>query len=137
MLLETNPDAVCRLIELAHVIHGEEEVVIPEVPNSPAEDWGRQMLADHAGDPSTQEFKKIVADLEPDQQQEVVALLWLGRGDYTLEEWDEALEIANEQWSPETGDYLLQHPMLADYLGEALDQHGYNCEDSSFITHPE
>jgi len=127
-MLEINPQIVCRLIELARVFHAQEEVVIPEEPENPGGDWPTQILASHAGDSILEEFRVIVADLEPDQQQQVVALLWLGRDDFSLEEWSDAVKQAAEDWNENTADYLVAHPLLADYLTEGLDLHGYDCE---------
>lgn len=138
-VLSVNVEAVCRLIELAQIYHGQEGMVIPDemdtveldrsasIADSPADDAERQLMAGHGDDTSYQEFKTIVDALEPDQQQEVVALLWLGRGDYTLEEWGAILEQARDQWTPETADYLIDHPLLASYLQDALELHGHDC----------
>ena len=128
-MLDVNPETVCFLISKAHEFHVKEGVVIPEVPNSPSDDWGRQVLAGYTSDPSLQEFQSTINDLEPDQQQNVVALLWLGRGDFTAEEWDAALEEARDNWTPETAGYLIAHPMLADHLQEGLSMLGYSCEE--------
>ncbi len=127
-MLDVNPDTVCRLIELARVFHAQDEVVIPEEPDNPSGDWLTQILAGHADDSMLDEFRNIVADLEPDQQQQIVALLWVGRGDFTLDEWTEAVEEAAENWNERTADYLIAHPLLSDYLTEGLDQHGYSCD---------
>ena len=48
--------------------------------------------------------------------------MWLGRGDYTLDEWDKALTDAGDSWNPRTAEYLIGTPLLADYLTEGLDQ---------------
>lgn len=127
-MLDVNSDTVCRLIGLAHEFHGQEDVVIPEVPDSPSGDWAVQMLADHVGDSTFQEFKSIIDDLDPDQQQQIVALLWLGRGDYSLEEWGDALQEASDQWNEATAEYLIAHPLLADFLDEGLHIHELECE---------
>lgn len=127
-MIDVNPDTVCRLIDLAREFHAQEAVVIPEEPGSPSDDWTGNMLAAHAGDATLDEFRSIIDDLEPDQQQQVVGLLWLGRGDYTLEEWDEILEGAADAWNERTADYLITHPLLPDYLTEGLDAHGYRCD---------
>lgn len=127
-MLDVNPDTVCRLIELARIFHAQDEVVIPEEPDNPSGDWPTQILAGHADDSMLDEFRNIVADLEPDQQQQIVALLWLGRGDFTLDEWTETVEEAAENWNERTADYLIAHPLLSDYLTEGLDQHGYSCD---------
>ena len=110
-MLSVNPQTIARLIALSRAFHAKEEVVIPQEPNSPSDDWALQALASHEEDEFYGEFVSIVDDLEPDQQQEVVALLWLGRGDGTAEEWDDLLQQAAEQWNPRTADYLLAHPL--------------------------
>jgi len=43
------------------------------------------MLADHAGDLNFQEVILIINDLEPDQKATLVALMWLAKGDYALD----------------------------------------------------
>ncbi len=127
-MLNVNSETVCRLITLAHVFHAKEAVVIPQEPTSPSDDWALQVLADHGGDEVFQEFKSIIDDLEPDQQQQVVALLWLGRGDAGLDDWAALLEQASDAWNERTAEYLIAHPFLADHLLEGLDLHGYSCE---------
>lgn len=128
-MLALNPETVCFLINKAKEFHAKEEVVIPDEPLSPSEDWARQVLADHADDLSYQEFGDAINDLEPDQQFAIIALMWLGRGDYSVEQWDTALSDAKERWTPRTAEYLLARPMVADYLSEGLDLLGYSCEE--------
>ena len=128
-MLDLNPDTICFLIDKAHEFHAKEEVVIPEVPGSPTEDWALQVLADHADDATFQEFKTTVADLDRDQQAQLVALLWLGRGDYEVDEWSEAVAEAGRMWNSRTAEYLIAHPLLADYLEEGLGLLDYSCED--------
>ena len=125
--LDISVETVCRLIDLAMEFHAQEQVVIPEEPGNPSGDWAQQVLAAHVEDSTFQEFKADVMDLEPDQQHQLVALLWLGRGDYTLEEWNDAVEYAAENASPTTAEYLIAHPQLADYLIEGLAQYGLSC----------
>ncbi|WP_455235096.1 DUF3775 domain-containing protein [Thiogranum longum] len=127
-MLNVNPETVCFLIAKARAFHGKEEVVIPDVPDSPADDWARQALADHADDATFMEFKTTIEDLEPDQQQAVVALMWLGRGEFNVEEWEDALQEASDGWTEATAEYLIAHPMLADDLLEGLVLLGYSCE---------
>ena len=128
-MLELNPETVCFLINKAKEFHAKEEVVIPDEPLSPSEDWARQVLADHADDLTYQEFKATVNDLEPDQQVALVALMWLGRGDYSEEQWDAARSDAKSSWTPRTAEYLIATPLVADYLEEGLSLLGYSCEE--------
>ncbi|MGW8248938.1 MAG: DUF3775 domain-containing protein [Acidiferrobacterales bacterium] len=127
-MFDVNPDTVCFLIDKAREFQGKEEVVLPDVPDSPSEDWGLQALADHAGDSTFQEFKTTFDNLEPDQQQNVVALFWVGRGDFDKSEWDQAFEEAQANWTESTAEYLLAHPLVADYLSEGLELFDFRCD---------
>lgn len=128
LLLDISIETVCRLIDLAREFHAQEQIVIPEERGNPSGDWAQQVLASHVEDSTFQEFKADVRDLEPDQQNQLVALLWLGRGDYALDEWVEAVAYAAENASPATAEYLIAHPMLADYLTEGLALFGRSCD---------
>ena len=128
-MLELNPETVCFLINKAKEFHAKEGVVIPDEPLSPSEDWARQVLADHADDLTYQESKAAVDDLEPDQQATLVALMWLGRGDYDEDQWDAACSDAKAEWTLQTAEYLLARPLVADHLEEGLNLLGYSCEE--------
>ena len=127
-MLNLNPDTVCFLISKARVFHSREDVVLPDVTDSPADDWARQAMADHAEDSLFQEFKATVDDLEPDQQQALVALMWVGRDEFGADEWGAAMQEARRNWGENTSEYLLAHPQLADFLHEGLNILGYDCD---------
>lgn len=125
-MLTLNPDTVLSIIDMAHKFHIKEAAPSQEQSLSPADDWEQQGLAGHADDPARATLQAEIEDLEPDQQVELVALTWLGRGDYSIEEWQEAIGLAKERWNKRTAEYLIGTPMLADFLAEGLDQHGYD-----------
>ena len=127
--MEINPDIVCFLISKAKEFHAKEAVVIPEEPMNSSDDWALQILADHTEDLDYQEFSATIDDLEPDQQVELVALMWLGRGDYEEEQWEEARATAQRRRTKRTAEYLITTPLVADYLEEGLAILGYNCEE--------
>lgn len=127
-MIDTNPQVVCNLVELAREFHAQQEVSIDDEPEGLGHDAEAQVLQAHAGDPVLEEFRSVVEDLAPQEQQQVVALLWLGRGDYELDEWDDAVTYAEEAWTPTTADYLIAHPLLAEYLLNGLEQHGHSCD---------
>ena len=130
-MLTVHLETLCFIVAKAREFQAKEQVVIPETPSSPSDDWAMQVLADHIDDMSLLELKATVEDLNPEQQAELVALMWLGRGDYTLEEWDDATREALEQYRDKesTTGYLLAHPMISDYLEEGIIAHGYSCAD--------
>ena len=124
--MDLNPDTVFFIVDKAREFHVKEQVSIPEEPLSPSGDWARQVLADHADDPAYQELKTTIDDLEPDQQVSLVALMWVGRGDYSVDEWDDAFKNAGESWNERSADYLIGTPLLADYLHMGLEELGYS-----------
>lgn len=126
-MLDINPETVCYLLQLARAFHVKESVSIPEEPMSSSDDWALQVLADHVEDTTYREFILAVRDLEPDQQASLVALMWLGRGEYEAGEWDAALRRAREDLTPYTAEYLIAKPYLSDYLQDGLEQLGYSC----------
>ncbi|MCB1352242.1 MAG: DUF3775 domain-containing protein [Rhodobacteraceae bacterium] len=71
---------------------------------------------------SVDEVISEIEDLEPDQQAELVALMWIGRGDMEPEEWDEAVQLAMQRRSGSTAEYLLTHPHLAEHWDEGVDK---------------
>lgn len=80
-------------------------------------------------DPLYEDAKRVIDELNEDAQIELVALLWIGRGDFTgPEEWPEALRQARERHNERTADYLLGNPLVADHLEEGLSQLGMTCE---------
>lgn len=119
---ELNRDTVQFIIDKAHEFHATESMTFPEEPEIADEYWSRQMTADYGHDPYYKDLKTMIDDLEPDQQISLVALMWLGRGDFSMDEWDKALQHAEKSWNDHTPDYLIGTSLLADYLAEGLDQ---------------
>ena len=128
-MLELNPEIVCAIIERAREFHAKEEVVLPDDSSNFSDDLAIQILADHADDLSFEEVKQMIDGLEPDQQTSLVALMWIGRGDFGAEEWDAAYEEARQMWTDHTAEYLLSRPMVADFLEEGLAALGHSCEE--------
>jgi len=130
-MLKVRLETLCYIIAKAREFQAKEQVVFPNTDADTGDDWAMQVLADHVDDMSLQEVKAAVEDLSPEQQAELVALMWLGRDDYALEEWEEANAEALDQYMDHenTAAYLLAHPMVSDDLEEGLIAHGYSCED--------
>ena len=130
-MLEIRLETLCYIIAKARELQAKEQVVFPDDSSDPGDDWAMQVLADHKDDLSFLEIKAEVEDLSPEQQAELVALMWLGRDDYTLEEWDEARSEALDQYQDHKNTivYLLAHPMVSDHLEDGLIAFGYSCED--------
>jgi hypothetical protein len=67
------------------------------------------------------EFRAFVDRLGVDEQAELVALMWIGRGSYEVEELSEAISMALSEATTPTASYLIGTPHLSDHLETALD----------------
>src|SRR6478672_10202760 len=80
------------------------------------------VLEDTSSDPVAAELGGFIQALNEDEQLDLVTLMWLGRGDSDVEEWDDlrsrAAEARAEYKAPrrEAVQYLLGEPMLGDLL---------------------
>jgi hypothetical protein len=100
-----------------------------EEGSNAADDDEREILLDTPDNPTAQELRAAIDGLNIDEREELLALVWLGRGDYDAENWSEALrQVRQTQTSTETA-YLLGTPLLADYLEEGVSVLGLSLED--------
>ena len=129
-MIELNPDIVCAVIERTREFQAQETVATPEQEAFQPGDgkWAVEALDEYGGDAVLEEGRALVDDLEPDQQVVLVALMWVGRGDFCADEWEDALEQARNSYSGHTAEYLFATPMAADYLEEGLAEFGYDCD---------
>jgi hypothetical protein len=125
---EIDADAVCRIVVKVRQFDVKEGVVESSYGANAADEGFREVLADYSDDPVYDELKTFIDDQDIDAQCELVALTWIGRGDFAAEEWSQALALARQQHNGRTAEYLLGTPLLADYLSEGMAQFGMSCE---------
>ena len=131
------PDLTIPLEELAFIIEKAREfdvevpAVVPDDASNPVDDEAgdTRILEDRLDNPAGEELKEAIEVLNDDQRDELVALMWVGRGDYTGEDWHDALEAARERHNGREASYLMGTPLLGDYLEEGAIALGYNAED--------
>jgi len=92
----------------------------PEEGSNPIDDGQTDVLADDHDDPVREELLGAIRALNEEERIRLVALVWLGRGTYSKEEWKEAIETAHTEHSRRAADYLLSLPLLGDYLEDGL-----------------
>jgi len=120
--LDLNPELLRELIFKLRAIMAQEGLVSPDSGSNPTDDEGPATLQEDDDDLTRAELETLIDDLEPDQQAQLVALMWLGRGDVEPEEFAEALALAAERHEGATAAYLLAHPHVADYLDEGVER---------------
>lgn len=119
---DLNPELLQELIFKLRAVMAQEGLVSPDSGSNPTDDERPATLQEDEEDLTRAELETLIDDLEPDQQAQLVALMWLGRGDVEPEEFAEALTLAAERHEGATAAYLLAHPHVADYLEEGVDR---------------
>jgi hypothetical protein len=126
--LQISPEKVCFIVIKAREFDVKDAVTEPDPGSNPSDDKMASVLEDHADDPVMQELLSFMGDMSEDEQIDLVALAWLGRGDYTAEDWPTVRAEAADAHNDNTPAYLLGMPMLGDFLEEGLGLLGYSCE---------
>jgi len=127
--LSISPAKVCFFIAKAREFDVKDVVTDPDSSSNAADDAMLSVLEDHPDDPTFQELMSFISALSEDEQIDLVTLTWLGRGDGTIDDWDDLRAEASRAHNNRTASYLLGKPMLADHLEEGLAQFECTCED--------
>jgi hypothetical protein len=93
------------------------------------DDDEREVLLDTPDNPTEQELRDAIDGLGVVERQELLALMWLGRGDYDAGNWREALRQAEQTADANLTNYLVGTPLLGDYLEEGAAALGLSLED--------
>jgi len=82
------------------------------------------LAEEEADDMTSEELVELIGDLNVDEAAELVALAWIGRGDFEAGEWETAVAEARARGNKRTAQYLMGMPMLGDWLEEGLEAIG-------------
>jgi len=129
--LSISTEKLCFIIDKAREFDVKDVVTDPGDSSNPADDAMLAVLEDHKDDPVVQELTAVIHDMSEDEQIDLVALTWLGRGDGSIDDWAELRAEAARAHNRRTAAYLLGIPLLADYLDEGMAQFGMSCADET------
>jgi len=127
--LSISPEKVCFIVVKARDFDAKDVVTDPDDSSNATDDAMLSVLEDHKDDPVVQEISAAIFGMTEDEQIDLVTLAWLGRGDGTLEDWDELRAEAARAHNKRTASYLLGMPLLPDHLEEGLSLFGMSCEE--------
>ena len=80
--------------------------------------------------PDSHQLSDYISGLNEDEQTSLVALMWVGRETYSADEIEEAREVARQEATAPTEQYLSGIPGLAEYLEDGLDALGIDVADA-------
>lgn len=121
-------DTVCFIISKAREFDVKAGSSDPAASALDDEDVDAAVLEDRPSDPVETELRSFISDLTDGAQIDLVAIMWLGRGDGP-DDWVEARDAAANEHNDRTAAYLVGTPLLADYLEEGLAAIGRDCSD--------
>ena len=127
--LSISEDKLCFIIAKAREFDVKDVVTDVGDSSNATDDAMISVLEDHRDDPVVQEIRSVIFAMSEDEQIDLVALAWLGRGDGTIDDWDELRAEAARAHNKRTASYLLGIPLLADYLEDGMSQFGMSCEE--------
>jgi uncharacterized protein DUF3775 len=113
-------DKVTFIILKAREYDVKESDVDPDAGSNATDDGQTDVLTDKQDDPVREELVGAIRGLNDEERFRLVALAWLGRGTYGLDEWKEAVATAKSEHGRRTAEYLLGLPLLGDYLEDGL-----------------
>jgi hypothetical protein len=120
--LSIDADYLRRLIVKVRSFMGKEATEVPDEGSNPTDDeMPSSALQDEGDDLSREEVVEEIRGLEPRQQAELVALMWLGRDEGASEEFEGLVRLALERREVPTEDYLLDHPLVAEHWLEGME----------------
>jgi hypothetical protein len=127
--LTITPDSAFSIVLKARQFDAKVEETDPDSGSNPTDDSSVDALEFGARDDTLHELSSAISDLNDDEQRDLIALIWLGRGDFTLGEWNEARTAAIDIGRERTPRYVAGIPLVSDYLEDGLSQFNETVED--------
>ena len=128
-MLNIPPVQLAYIVEKARAFDAETAPVDTDSGSNPSDDNEVAILEATPDNPIQQELSAALNALDDEQRIEILALMWLGRGDFDRSEWRAALAQAREIHNAHETSYLLGTPLLADYLEEGIAALGFSLQD--------
>jgi Protein of unknown function (DUF3775) len=115
-------EIVATVVDLANAVQDAEEGLLSGEDDEDEDDDEDEITEEMLTD--------FIDELNEEQQVALIALAWVGRGDYEPEEWAEALKIAGERNARgDASAYLTGMEGLGDLLTEGAGAFGLSIEE--------
>lgn len=116
-------EIVATVVDLANAVQDAEEGLLSGEDDDEDEDEDDEEISEEM-------LTDFIDELNEEQQVALIALAWIGRGDYEPEEWGEALKLAAERNTRgDASAYLTSMEGLGDLLSEGVGAFGLAIEE--------
>jgi hypothetical protein len=125
--LRISTDKVCDFIETAREVAGQVPPTTGDRTTS-GDDSPLMTIEDNpAADDRRRQMSEFIAGLNIDEQIDLLALIYVGRGDFEVSEWGAAVREANARIGDRDADYMIGDAALPEYLGTGLNAFDRGC----------
>ena len=130
--LRISSDKVCAFIEAARELAGKMPSTAGDRTTT-GDDSKLATIDEPEGigedeDARRREAVEFIAGLNVEEQTDLLALIWLGRGDYDIGEWEDAVAEAEARIAARDPDYMIGDSALPEYLGDGLEAFSLACD---------
>ena len=127
--LTITPDTAFSIVLKARQFDAKVEQTDPDSGSNPSDDNSVDALEFGPADDTLHELNSAISDLNDDEQRDLIALIWLGRGDFALGQWAEARGAASEIGRDRAQRYVAGIPLVSHDLEDGLSQFNQSVED--------
>lgn len=137
--LGISDETIAAIILEARAFDATVDEVDEDEASNHIDDGEVSVLEDQSDNPAEQVLLEGIEGLSMEQQETLVALVWIARGDFDGDEWEEARKLAADRDNGDVAHYLSGMPMLGDYLEAGAAALGINLADTEAQTmsHPD
>lgn len=128
-MLIITPDSAYSILLKAREYDVKVPQTDPDSGSNPSDDNSVDALELGPDDNTRHELISAIHDLNDDEQADLIGLILLGRGDFTLSEWHEARKIAGPIGRKHIPGYVAQNPLASDYIEEGLSQFNHSLQE--------
>jgi len=90
----------------------------------------RIIMLSRENGPDSRHMHDYIGGLNDDEKVSLVALMWVGRGTFDADEFEDAKAQAAAEATAPTEEYLMGIPALAEYLEDGMDALGIDVADA-------
>lgn len=111
-----------ELVLRFNAVMAKEGTNISDLGGNATDDQVTAALQETEGDLSRNEITQEIESMNDEQQDALVALFWIGRGDAEPADWEQTKALARQQHEGLVSRYLLGKPMVGEYLTDGLEK---------------
>jgi hypothetical protein len=120
--LPFNSTEIEKLVLRFNAVMAKEGTDISDLGGNASDDEVAANLQETAGDLSRDEIRQEIESMNDEQQDGLIALFWIGRGDAEPEAWEQTKALARQRHAGPVSRYLLGQPEVGEFLTDGLEK---------------